>query len=73
MEEQPFNAVPRHFPIQFEIAIFVVAQDWMADVGCVHADLMGPPCQQPRLDLGLAFAHRKGLELGDRAGAVCAS
>ena len=50
VQEQAPDAFLGQAPVELEVAILVVAQDRMADVREMHADLMRPARAQPRRD-----------------------
>ena len=48
-----FGLIWTDFIMVLSIRIYAIANEWMADMGHMHADLMGAPCLQR------AFDHRR--------------
>src|SRR5262245_30620320 len=57
VEEKPFYPLFRERAVQLEVAVLVVAEDRMAGVREVHADLVRTPGEQPHLEQAEAAAR----------------
>src|SRR5690606_25067899 len=59
-----FAALPGERAVELEVAVLLVADHRMARMGEVHADLMGPPREEAKLEQAEGFARPEEAHLG---------